>query len=209
MVVVVGLSAALRADDERLKAAATVLTDMAANPDLGISPAFLAKAKCIVIVPSVKKAALGVGGEYGRGYFNCRRTGGWSAPGAIRIEGGSIGAQIGGTGIDIIMLVMNDTGATKLLSSKFTLGADAAIAAGPVGRDASAQTDLTLNAEILAWSRARGLFAGISLRGSTLREDGSENKALYGHTVANTEIVKGTIAPPAAAAPLMAALAKY
>jgi lipid-binding SYLF domain-containing protein len=168
------------------------------------------KAKCVVVIPGVKKAALGVGGQYGRGYIACRRdvSGGWSAPGAIRIEGGSIGFQIGGSDTDVILLVLNDRGADRLLSSRFTVGADAAVAAGPVGRQASAETDATMMAEILAWSRSRGVFAGISLKGSTLREDASENKDLYGREISNKDIVNGTATAPPSAAPLMAVLAK-
>jgi lipid-binding SYLF domain-containing protein len=134
--------------------------------------------------------------------------GGWSAPGAIRIEGGSIGFQIGGSDTDVILLVLNDRGADRLLSSRFTVGADAAVAAGPVGRQAQAETDATMMAEILAWSRSRGVFAGISLKGSTLREDGGENKDLYGREISNKDIVNGNVTAPPAAAPLMAVLAK-
>jgi lipid-binding SYLF domain-containing protein len=194
-----------------LKNAADVLTEMVGNPDNGISPDFFAKARCVVVIPGVVKAALGVGGQYGRGYVSCRRVGatGWSAPAAIRIEGGSVGFQIGGSATDVILLVMNDHGVDHLLSSKFTVGADAAVAAGPVGRQASAQTDVTMNTEMLAWSRSRGVFAGISLQGSTLRPDSSENRDLYGKDIDNKTIVKGDIAPPASAAAFMAALAKY
>jgi lipid-binding SYLF domain-containing protein len=127
----------------------------------------------------------------------------------MRIEGGSVGLQIGASGTDIVLVVMNDRGADRLLSSKFTVGADAAVAAGPVGRQAQAQTDITLRAEILAWSRSRGLFAGISLQGSTLREDSGENKDLYGKEITNKDIVRGTIAPPKSAAPLMAVIEKF
>jgi len=207
----VALPVLLRADDERLKTAATVLTEMAGSADKGISEGLFAKAKCVVIIPGVKKGAIGLGGQYGRGYISCRRdaAGGWSAPGGIRIEGGSIGLQIGGTDTDVIMLVMNDRGVDRMLSSRFTVGADAAVAAGPVGRQATAQTDATLMAEILAWSRARGVFAGVSLQGSTLREDSSENKSLYGKELTNKEIVKSGIAVPKSAEELIAALAKY
>jgi lipid-binding SYLF domain-containing protein len=161
------------------------------------------------VIPGVKKGALGVGGQFGRGYLSCRSGSGWSAPGAVRIEGGSIGFQIGATDTDLILLVLNDRGVDRLLSSKFTVGADAAVAAGPVGRQATAQTDATMMAEMLAWSRTRGVFAGVSLQGSTLREDGSENRDNYGKAVTNREIVKGSIDPPKGAAELLAALAKY
>jgi lipid-binding SYLF domain-containing protein len=197
------------ADDERLKTAALVLSEMAQAADKGIPQSLLAKAKCVVVVPGVKKAAIGFGGQYGRGYISCRReAGGWSAPGGIRVEGGSVGFQIGGSETDVILLVLNDRGVDRLLSSRFTVGADASVAAGPVGRSASAQTDATMMAEILAWSRARGVFAGVSLQGSTLRDDDGENRELYGRDVTNREVVTGTMAPPAAAADLMAALEK-
>lgn len=200
----------LRADDERLKTAAVVFTEMTSGAEAGISPTLLAKAKCVVVVPGVKKAALGVGGQYGRGYIVCRKAaGGWSAPGGIRIEGGSVGLQIGGTETDLILLVLNERGTERLLASRFTVGADATVAAGPVGRQAAAQTDATLTAEILAWSRARGAFAGISLQGSTLREDSGENKELYGREVPNKEIIQSGLAAPAAAANLIAALSKF
>ena len=158
------------------------------------------KAKCVVVVPGVKKAALGVGGQYGRGYMSCRtrKRAAGARPAAIRIEGGSIGFQIGGSDTDVILLVMNDRGVDRLLSSKFTVGADAAVAAGPVGRQASAQTDATMMAEMLAWSRSRGVYAGISLQGSTLREDAGENKELYGKEMPNREIVKGVTSVPTA-----------
>jgi lipid-binding SYLF domain-containing protein len=199
-----------RADDERLQTAATVLTEMTSSADNDIPASLMQKAKCVVVIPGVKKAALGIGGQYGRGYIACRRDvpGGWSAPGAIRIEGGSIGFQIGGSDTDVILLVLNDRGADRLLSSRFTVGADAAVAAGPVGRQASAETDATMMAEILAWSRSRGVFAGISLKGSTLREDDGENKDLYGREISNKDIVNGTVTAPPSAAPLMAVLAK-
>jgi lipid-binding SYLF domain-containing protein len=200
---------AVRADDERLKNAAIVLQEMATSSDTGIPRNLLEKARCVVIIPGVKKAAIGIGGQYGRGYISCRRAGGWSAPGGVRIEGGSIGFQIGGSDTDVILAVLNERGVDRLLSSRFTVGADAAVAAGPVGRQASAQTDATMMAEILAWSRSRGVFAGLALQGSTLREDGDENKELYGKELTNREIVTGSISAPAVAAELMATLGKY
>jgi len=203
---------ALAADDNRLKAAEQVLTEMAGNFDSGIPKNLLAKAQCVVIIPGVKKGALGVGGQYGRGYVSCRLSGGaskWSAPGGIRIEGGSVGLQIGGTDTDVILLVMNKQGVDHLLSNNFKVGADAAVAAGPVGRQASAETDATLRAEMLAWSRARGVFAGLSIQGSTFRDDSGENKQLYGKEIDNKAVVTGTVQPPAAAAGLMTALSKF
>lgn len=202
-------SVALWADDERLKDAELVLTEMAGAGDKGIPTSLLTKAKCVVVVPSLKKVALGFGGQYGRGYLSCRRAGGWSAPGGIRVEGGSFGLQIGGSATDVILLVMNDRGMDRLLSNQFKVGADAAVAAGPVGREASAQTDITMRAEMLAWSRSRGVYAGIALEGSTLRQDTGENKELYGRELTNREIVSGKVAVPAAAQGFIKALSKY
>ena len=209
---------ALHADAGRLKNAEAVLTEMAGSGDTGIPRSLFAKAKCVVIVPGVKKGAIGVGGQYGRGYMSCRTDPGdappptpshWTSPAAIRIEGGSIGLQIGGTDTDVILLVMNDRGVERLLSSKFTVGAEAAVAAGPIGRQANASTDATMMAEILAWSHARGAFAGVSLQGSTLREDGAENKDLYGKEITNKEIIKSKIAAPAVAESFLKTLAKF
>jgi lipid-binding SYLF domain-containing protein len=199
--------APLRADDERLKTAAVVLNEMAEAGDSGIPQNLLQKARCVVVVPGVKRAAIGFGGQYGRGYISCRKdAGGWSAPAGIRVEGGSVGLQIGGSETDVILAVLNERGVDRLLSSRFTVGADASVAAGPVGRSAAAQTDATMMAEILAWSRARGVFAGISLQGSTLRDDAGENRELYGREVSNREIVTGTFDAPAAAGELMAVI---
>src|SRR5690348_11660061 len=158
---------------KRLDEAATVLSEVMATPDKGIPEDLLANAHCIVIVPGLKTAAFLVGGKYGKGYLSCRSKSGvgWSAPAAVRIEGGSVGFQIGGSTTDLIMLVMTERGADKLLASKFTLGAEGSVAAGPVGRTATAQTDAQMHAEILSWSRSQGLFAGIALEGATLRQD--------------------------------------
>jgi lipid-binding SYLF domain-containing protein len=181
-----------------------------ATPDKGIPQDLLEKAQCVVIVPSLKKGAFVVGGEFGRGFVECRKSGaGWGAPAAIRMEGGSVGFQIGGSSTDVVMLVMNQRGMDRLLSDKFTLGADASVAAGPVGRTAAAETDTRLTAEILAWSRAKGLFAGIALKGATLRPDEKENASLYGHSMTNREILTGNMAPPAAASQLIAELDNY
>lgn len=207
--VLAGVSVALQANSDRLKDATAVLTEMAGSFDAGIPKDLLNKAECVVIIPGVKKGAIGFGGQYGRGYMACRNNGAWSAPSGMRIEGGSVGFQIGGSSTDVILLVMNTRGADKLLSSKFTVGADAAVAAGPLGRQASAQTDATMHAEMLAWSRSRGVFAGISLQGSTLRSDGSENKELYGKALSAKDIVRGGVKVPAAAKELMAVLGKY
>jgi len=203
--------AVLRANEERLNDSAAVLTDMAGMGDKGIPADLIKSAKCLVIIPAVKKAAMGLGGEYGKGYLTCRKAdGSWSAPGAVSVKGGSAGFQIGGVSTDVIMVVKNEKGAEKLLASKFTVGADGTVAAGPVGRQAAAQTDATMNAEILAYSRAKGVFAGIALDGATFTTDQSENKALYGKEIDNKSIVlQNTVQPPPAAAPLMRVLAKY
>ena len=198
-------------DAERLGRAAEVFQEVMAAPDKGVPQDLLDRSACIVVVPGLKKGAFVVGLQWGRGFFSCRSKGGtgWGAPGAIRIEGGSFGFQIGGSETDVIMLVMNQRGAERLLSSRFTLGGDATAAAGPVGRSATAQTDAYMTAEILTYSRARGLFAGISLSGATLRQDVDTNKAIYGRTLQNKEIVQTGIAPPAAAKEFLDALNKY
>jgi Uncharacterized conserved protein len=179
-------------------------------PDKGIPQDLLEKAECIVIVPGLKKGAFIVGGKYGRGFISCRRAGsGWSAPAGVKVEGGSVGFQIGGSETDAVMLVMNKRGAEKLLSSKFTLGGDASAAAGPVGRTSSANTDAKMQAEILTYSRARGAFAGISLEGATLRPDEETNDQLYAKGKTSSEIVMGKTKIPAAAAKLTSQLNKY
>lgn len=203
------VSVGVRADVDRLNDATAVLKEMAGTFDSDIPKDLFTKAECVVIIPGMKKGAMGFGGQYGRGYMICRTKGGWSAPSGMRIEGGSVGFQIGGSSTDVILLVMSGRGVDKLLDSKFTVGADAAVAAGPLGRQASAQTDVTMHAEMLAWSRSRGVFAGVSLQGSTLRTDGDENKELYGKDIAAKDIVRGNMKAPAAAKELMAALAKY
>ncbi|HVX67956.1 MAG TPA: lipid-binding SYLF domain-containing protein, partial [Bryobacteraceae bacterium] len=202
---------AQNSDVERLNRAGTVFQEVMATPDKGIPQDLLDKAQCIVVVPGLKKAAFVIGGKYGRGFFSCRAKDGhgWSGPAAIRVEGGSFGFQIGGSETDVIMLVMNQRGAERLLSSKFTLGGDASVAAGPVGRTASAETDAYLTAEILTYSRARGLFAGISLQGATLRQDLDSNAALYGKKITNQEIIVGGAPAPAAASEFIGTLTKY
>ena len=196
---------------KRLNEAAAVFSEVMAAPDKGIPQDMLANAHCIVIVPSLKTAAFVVGGKYGKGYISCRsRSGpGWSAPGTVRIEGGSVGFQIGGSTTDLIMLVMNARGADKLLSSKFTLGAEGSVAAGPVGRTATAQTDAQMHAEILSWSRSQGLFAGLALEGATLRQDLDDNVELYGRRLKNREIVTTPVRTPKAATRLITLLNQY
>jgi lipid-binding SYLF domain-containing protein len=194
---------------ERLTAAAETLAALTAAPDKDIPVSLLNKAKCLVVVPSLKSGAFIVGGDYGRGFASCRTASGWSAPAAVKVEGGSFGFQIGGKETEVVMLVMNDKGMARLLTNKFTLGGDASIAAGPVGRSATAKTDAALTAEILSYSRARGVFAGVSLAGATLREDDSANKDMYGKESKNAEVLKGGVKSPASAAAFMAALKKY
>jgi lipid-binding SYLF domain-containing protein len=192
-------------------AAAAVLSEIMATPDKGIPQDLLEKAHCIIIVPELRTAAFVFGGKYGKGYLSCRNTtgAGWSAPGTVRIEGGSVGFQIGASSTDLIMLVMNERGADKLLSSKFTLGAEASVAAGPVGRTTTAQTDAQMHADILSWSRSQGLFAGIALEGATLRQDLDDNATLYGKPLDNRQIVTTGVRAPVAAAKLLALLNRY
>ncbi len=196
---------------KRLDAAADVMTEIMAAPDKGIPQDLLEKAECLVIVPGLKKGAFIIGAKYGKGFMSCRKSSGvgWSAPGSIRVEGGSFGFQIGGSETDVVLLVMNQGGAKKLLSSKFTLGADASAAGGPVGRTSSAATDAQMHAEILTYSRARGLFAGVSLEGATLRPDDDWNKELYGSALTNSDIVLGNTKAPASAARLLSTINKY
>lgn len=201
----------LQAKDDaavRLDNAADLLTEMMKASDKGVPQDLMNKARCVVLVPGLKKAAFIVGGKFGRGFTLCRRSSGrgWTAPAAIRVEGGSVGFQIGGSEQDVLLLIMNDTGMKHLLSDKFTLGGEATAAAGPVGRDVSAQTDVVMRAEMLSWSRSRGLFAGISLQGATLRPDDDANHELYGADITNKEILTGSVKTPAAADKLEALL---
>ncbi len=184
--------------DDRLDASTDTLTDMMRASDHGIPQDLLDKAKCVVIVPGMKKAGFIFGAKYGRGFATCRRASGtgWSAPAGMRVEGGSFGFQIGASETDVALLVMNDGGMKHLLSDKFTLGGEATVAAGPLGRDAAAQTDAEMHAEMLSYSRSRGLFAGISLEGATLRPDDDTNRELYGRDVTNREILTGDFKTP-------------
>jgi len=217
LVIVAGLAltttllAVDREPAKRLTESASVFSEIMATPDKGIPQDLLEKAHCIVIVPELKTAAFIVGAKYGKGYLSCRNKGGegWSAPATVRIEGGSVGFQIGGSETDLIMLVMSARGAEKLLQSKFTLGAEGSVAAGPVGRTATAQTDAQMHAEILSWSRSQGLFAGIALEGATLREDLDDNAALYGSKLENREIVTDGRAAPESGLHLIDLLDKY
>jgi len=199
-------------EDGRLESAGRVMQEILAIPE-GIPQSILDKAACVIVMPSVVKFAIGFGGSYGRGVMTCRSnnfTGPWSAPAMMALEGGSVGLQLGGQATDFVLLVMNDRGARGILSGKVKLGADIAAAAGPKGRDAAAATDVTMRAEILSYSRSRGLFAGISLEGSTLRPDGGAIKALYGKEVPAEDIVlHGAVRPPASAQLLLGTLDKH
>ena len=190
--------------DKRLDSAADLVNDMMNASDKGIPQDLLNKSECVVLIPGLKKAAFVLGAKFGRGFAMCRRaTGtGWTAPAAIRVEGGSLGFQIGASEQDVLLLVMNESGMKRLLADKFTLGAEATAAAGPVGRDATAQTDAVMRAEMLSYSRSRGLFAGISLQGATLRPDADANEEMYGKAITNKEILTSDLKPPAAAAKL-------
>src|ERR1700730_3738327 len=196
--------------DDRLRDSGRVLKEILDVPD-SIPQELLDKADCVVVFPSVLKAAFIIGGSYGRGAMSCRQgqdfRGPWGAPTMMALEGGSFGFQIGGQATDFVLLVMNESGASGILASKVKLGADASVAAGPVGRDASADTDATLRAEILSYSRARGLFAGVSLEGSTIRPDNGDNRRVYGGKISARDIVLSkTVTVPPAAEPLISTL---
>jgi lipid-binding SYLF domain-containing protein len=205
------LSAADSDAPKRLQAATEAFKDVMGTPDKSIPQDLLNKAQCIMIVPGLKKGAFIVGAKYGRGFVTCRKKSGegWTAPGAIRVEGGSVGFQIGGEETDVFMLVMNQKGMDRLLTTKFTLGGDASAAAGPVGRTTQAETDAAMTAEILTWSRARGLFAGVSLSGATLRPDEEWNTDLYGRKITNREILTGPVTAPPSFDALRAELNRY
>lgn len=197
--------------EKKITEAASVFTEINSVPEKGIPQQILEKAQCIGIVPDLKRAGFIVGGKYGKGVLVCRNSSasGWSAPAIIRVEGGSVGFQIGAGETDLVFAVMNDRGMQKLLDDKFTVGGDAAAMAGPVGRSAEAQTDALMHAEILSWSRSRGAFAGISLSGSTLRGDADEDGALYGSGMHTRDIINGKVQPPAVASTLYSALHQY
>lgn len=200
---------AAESEGQRMESAAATLSEMADSPDKGIPHDLLGKADCVVIVPGLKKGGFILAGQFGRGYASCRTSGGWSAPLAMRMEGGSLGLQAGGQAADVVLLVMNERGMARLTSSKFTLGGEASVAAGPIGRNSQAMTDATLLAEILSYSRARGIFGGISLNGSTLRPDNDANKAIYGKEVAPMDVLSGKVAAPADAKAMLDKLVEY
>jgi len=205
-------ASAQKKENERIEEAATVMKEILGMPE-GIPHDLLNKAECVVIYPSVKKAAFIVGGSYGRGLITCRThqnfTGPWSAPAMFALEGGSFGLQLGGEATDFVLLIMNESGANSVMSSKVKIGADASAAAGPKGRSTSAETDVVMKAEILSYSRSQGLFAGVSLEGSTMRSDDGANKALYGSEISAKEVVRqGKVKAPASASRLLALLNK-
>ena len=202
---------ATRKTDNRLDDAASLFGEIMSAPDSSIPQSLLDKAACVVLVPGLKKGAFVVGGKYGRGFAVCRAASGqgWGPPAAIRIEGGSFGLQIGFSSSDVVLLVMNERGMKRLTQTKFTIGGEASAAAGPVGRNATAQTDALMTAEILSWSRSHGLFAGVSLDGATLRNDLDENRNMYGKAWTSREILTSGAKPPAAARKLLDVLSKY
>jgi SH3 domain-containing YSC84-like protein 1 len=196
--------------DKRIAASATVLEEIMGTPDKAIPDKVMSDAKCIAVIPSMVKVAFVFGGNHGKGIATCRtENGGWSAPAPITITGGSWGLQLGGQAIDLVMIVTNDQGMQHLLQSKFKLGADASAAAGPVGRDAAADTDWKMRAEVLTYSRARGVFAGIDLNGSAVTQDKDETRTLYGNFVPFPDILTGKVHPTNSSEPFLAAVKKY
>lgn len=217
MLVIFTIAATTLADEQkdtskaqdRVQAAADVLNAIQAAPDQGIPSDVLGSAECVAVVPSMLKAGFVFGARYGRGLASCRTPKGWSAPAFFMITGGSFGLQIGGQAVDLVMLVMNDDGMHKLLQSNFKLGADASVAAGPVGRQAAAGTDWKMNAQILSYSRARGIFAGLELAGAVIKQDKGSTREFYGHMVSSKASLGGSITAPAAAYPFLQTLAKW
>jgi lipid-binding SYLF domain-containing protein len=194
---------------ERVQAAAQVLNEIQGAPDKGIPQEVLGSAECVAVVPSMLKAGFIVGAKYGRGLASCRTEKGWSAPAFFVVTGGSVGFQIGGQAVDLVMLIMNKDGMKHLLSSEFALGADASVAAGPVGRHAEGNTDWKMRAEVLTYSRARGLFAGVSLNGAQVKQDKDSTREFYGRMVPFKTSLTGEIDPPAGANEFLTALAKW
>jgi len=195
--------------EKRIDASAKVLTEIMGTPDKAIPNKVLSDAKCLAIIPSMVKIAVGFGGNHGKGIATCRTANGWSAPAPITITGGSFGLQLGGQAVDVVMVIMNDQGMQHLLSSKFKLGADASAAAGPVGRDAGADTDWKMKAEVLTYSRARGVFAGIDLNGAAVTQDKDETRILYGKFIPFSEILSGKVEPPRGTDAFLSTVRKY
>jgi lipid-binding SYLF domain-containing protein len=209
----IGVSLAADKDEsdvaKRIDDSAKVLNEIMATPDKAIPDKVMRDAKCIAVIPSMVKIAIGFGGNHGKGVATCRTASGWSAPAPVTITGGSWGLQLGGQAVDLVMIVTNDQGMQHLLSSKFKMGADASAAAGPVGRDAAADTDIKMRAEVLTYSRARGLFAGIDLSGSSLTQDKDETRLLYGSFVPFSDILSGKVRSTEASVRFLAAVRKY
>jgi len=195
--------------ESRLDAAKDFITQIMSVPDKAVPSQIANKAVCVGVVPGMKKAAFIVGGDYGQGVVTCRTSSGWSAPVFIRMAGGSWGLQIGGQSTDLVLVAMNDKGFQDLLHSQFKIGADVAAAAGPVGRNAQASTDITLHAELLTWSRSRGAFAGIDLNGTSVTQNTDDTKALYGGSHNFEDILHGSVPPPASAQGFLDAVAQY
>lgn len=194
---------------QRITEAANVFEEINSVPEKGIPQELLERAYCIAIIPGMKKGGFIIGAQYGKGVMTCRTGTGFSGPSTVRIEGGSFGAQIGGGEVDVVLVVLNERGAEKLMNNEFTIGAEAGAMAGPVGRSASANTDAFMQAQILSYSRSRGAFAGVTLNGATLRSDDKDNAKLYGREISHREILMGKVKPPASAQPLYSALTKY
>ncbi len=195
--------------DKRIEASAKVLDEVMSTPDKAVPDKVMSDARCVAVIPSMIKIALGFGGSHGKGVATCRTDNGWSAPAPITITGGSWGLQLGGEAVDLVLIVTNRQGMEHLLSSKFKIGADASAAAGPVGRDTGADTDWKMKAEVLTYSRSRGVFAGIDLNGAAITQDKDETRILYGHMIAFDEILDGKATPPASSQPFLAAVSKY
>jgi len=210
-------SLALAADDEakaskatdRVQAASQVLNEIQSAPDSGMPQEILSKAECVAVVPSMLKGGFVLGGKYGRGLASCRTPKGWSAPAFFTIKGGSVGFQIGGQAVDLVMLIMNNDGMQHLLSSQVALGADASVAAGPVGRHAEGNTDWKMRAQVLTYSRTRGVFAGVSLNGAVMKQDKDSTRDFYGHMVTFKASLTGEVEPPVAANAFLTTLAKW
>ena len=194
---------------DRVQAAADVLNEIESAPDSGIPQEILGRAECVAVVPSMLKGGFVVGAKYGRGLASCRTPKGWSSPAFFTVKGGSFGFQIGGQAVDLVMLIMNNEGMQRLLSSQVALGADASVAAGPVGRHAEGNTDWKMRAQVLTYSRARGVFAGVSLNGAVLKQDKDSTRDFYGHMVTFKAALTGEVEPPAAANPFLSTLAKW
>jgi lipid-binding SYLF domain-containing protein len=194
---------------DRVQASADVLNEIQSAPDSGVPQEILSHAECVAVVPSMLKGGFIVGAKYGRGVASCRTAKGWSAPAFFLVEGGSFGFQIGGQAVDLVMLIMNNDGMQRLLTSQFTLGADASVAAGPVGRHAEGNTDWTMRAQVLTYSRARGVFAGAALNGAVMKQDKDSTREFYGHMVTFKAALTGQVEPPASTNPLLSSLSKW